>query len=96
MRRPESGVFPWMPPPERFAPPIDFTLAIPCLQEKGSVSMTRNAKSPEGEPGVPKIVDARHLRREIQEVAFRKGLIPYIPGETPTVVKDTDEGGLHS
>jgi len=25
------------------------------------------------------IVDARHLPREIQEVAYRKGLIPYIP-----------------
>jgi hypothetical protein len=29
------------------------------------------------------IVDARRLRREIQEAAFRKGLIPYIPGEKP-------------
>ena len=27
------------------------------------------------------IVDARHLPREIQEEAFRKGLIPYIPGD---------------
>jgi hypothetical protein len=27
------------------------------------------------------IVDARRLKREIQEEAFRKGLIPYIPGE---------------
>jgi hypothetical protein len=27
------------------------------------------------------IVDARHLRREIQEEAFRRGLIPYLPGE---------------
>ncbi|QDV37697.1 hypothetical protein ElP_56400 [Tautonia plasticadhaerens] len=26
-------------------------------------------------------LDARRLRREIQEEAFRKGLIPYIPGE---------------
>src|SRR5262249_21321297 len=25
------------------------------------------------------IVDARHLKREYQEEAFRKGLIPYIP-----------------
>ena len=25
------------------------------------------------------IVDARHLRREIQEEAFRQGLIPYVP-----------------
>ncbi len=25
------------------------------------------------------IVDARHMPREIQEVAYRKGLIPYIP-----------------
>src|SRR4051794_7514685 len=27
------------------------------------------------------VVDARHLRKEIQEEAYRKGLIPYIPGE---------------
>jgi hypothetical protein len=29
------------------------------------------------------IVDARRLKREVQEEAFRKGLIPYIPGEPP-------------
>jgi hypothetical protein len=29
------------------------------------------------------VVDARRLKREIQEEAFRKGLIPSIPGETP-------------
>ena len=40
------------------------------------------------------IVDARHLRREVQEEAFRKGMIPYIPGEKPPVGKDTDEKGL--
>src|SRR4051794_21778383 len=27
------------------------------------------------------LVDARHLKREFQEEAFRKGLIPYIPGD---------------
>ncbi len=27
------------------------------------------------------VIDARHAPREIQEEAFRKGLIPYIPGE---------------
>jgi hypothetical protein len=27
------------------------------------------------------IVDARHLKREFQEEALRKGLIPYIPGD---------------
>jgi hypothetical protein len=27
------------------------------------------------------MIDARHAPREIQEIAFRKGLIPYIPGE---------------
>jgi hypothetical protein len=27
------------------------------------------------------IIDARHAPRQIQEEAFRKGLIPYIPGE---------------
>jgi len=30
-------------------------------------------------------VDARRLKREIQEEAFQKGLIPYIPGEKPVV-----------
>jgi hypothetical protein len=29
------------------------------------------------------VVDARQLRREVQEEAFRKGLIPYISGEKP-------------
>jgi hypothetical protein len=29
------------------------------------------------------IVDARRLKREVQEEAFRKGLIPYVPGEQP-------------
>jgi len=27
------------------------------------------------------IVDARHVPRQIQEEAFHKGLIPYVPGE---------------
>ncbi len=27
------------------------------------------------------MIDARHAPREVQEIAFRKGLIPYIPGE---------------
>lgn len=27
------------------------------------------------------IVDARHMPRQIQEEAFRRGMIPYIPGE---------------
>lgn len=26
------------------------------------------------------VLDARHLRREVQEEAFRQGLIPYLPG----------------
>ena len=55
--------------------------------------MTRNAKSPEGEPGVPEIVDARHLRREIQEVAFRKGLIPDVPGEKPADDRNDGDTG---
>ena len=29
------------------------------------------------------IVDARHLKREFQEEAFRKGLVPYIPADRP-------------
>ena len=36
------------------------------------------------------LVDARFLKREIQEEALRKGLIPYIP-ERPQPVKDDDE-----
>jgi hypothetical protein len=42
------------------------------------------------------VVDARRLRRGVQEEAYRKGLIPYIPGEQPTAEKRTDdEEGLH-
>ena len=37
------------------------------------------------------IVDARHLRREVQEEAYRKGLIPYIPGEKPAEGEPTAE-----
>jgi Domain of unknown function (DUF6398) len=37
------------------------------------------------------VVDTRHLRREVQEEAYRKGLIPYMPGERPTAEKSTDE-----
>lgn len=29
------------------------------------------------------LVDARYVPREIQEIAYQKGLIPYIPGEKP-------------
>jgi hypothetical protein len=36
------------------------------------------------------LVDARSLKREIQEEALRKGLIPYIP-ERPQPLKDDDE-----
>lgn len=32
------------------------------------------------------IVDARALPREIQEIAYEKGLIPYLPGEPPDEV----------
>jgi hypothetical protein len=37
------------------------------------------------------MLDARRLRPEIQEEAFQKGLIPYLPGKRPGVEKDTDE-----
>ena len=36
------------------------------------------------------LVDARILKREIQEEALRKGLIPYIP-ERPQPLKEDDE-----
>ena len=36
------------------------------------------------------LVDARILKREVQEEALRKGLIPYIP-ERPQPLKDEDE-----
>ena len=39
------------------------------------------------------LVDARFLKREIQEEALRKGLIPYIP-ERPQPLKDDDEDDL--
>ena len=35
------------------------------------------------------VVDARHLKREFQEEALRKGLIPYIPGDR---ADDSTEG----
>jgi len=37
------------------------------------------------------VVDARHLRKEVQEEAYRKGLIPYIPGEKPAEGEATAE-----
>jgi hypothetical protein len=37
------------------------------------------------------IVDARRLKREVQEEAFRKGLIPYVPGEKPVEGEPTTE-----
>lgn len=37
------------------------------------------------------IVDARRLKRELQEEAFRQGLIPYVPGEKTSDAPD--EGG---
>jgi Domain of unknown function (DUF6398) len=37
------------------------------------------------------IVDARHLKRDVQEQALRKGLIPYIPGEKPAASEATTE-----
>ena len=36
-------------------------------------------------------MDARHLKREVQEEAFHKGLIPYIPGEKPAEGEATAE-----
>jgi hypothetical protein len=36
------------------------------------------------------LVDARYLKREFQEEALRKGLIPYLP-ERPQPLKDDDE-----
>ena len=41
------------------------------------------------------LVDARYLKREFQEEALRKGLIPYIP-KRPQPLKDEDkQDGLH-
>ena len=37
------------------------------------------------------LVDARHLKREIQEEALRKGLIPYIPERPPSLREDEGE-----
>jgi len=42
------------------------------------------------------VLDARRLKREVQEEAYRKGLIPFIPGDKPTAEKSTDgDEGLH-
>jgi hypothetical protein len=38
------------------------------------------------------ILDARRLKREVQEEALRKGLIPYLPGEKPREVGSKEEG----
>jgi hypothetical protein len=37
------------------------------------------------------VLDARHLKREVQEEAFRKGLIPYIPGDRQAASEATTE-----
>ncbi len=37
------------------------------------------------------VLDARHLRREVQEETYRKGLFPYIPEKKPPAEKTTDE-----
>ena len=37
------------------------------------------------------VLDARRLKREVQEEAFQKGLIPYIPGEKPGAGEATTE-----
>jgi len=37
------------------------------------------------------ILDARHLKRELQEEAFRKGLIPYLPEKHPPVKESDDQ-----
>jgi hypothetical protein len=37
------------------------------------------------------LVDARFLKREIQEEALRKGLIPYIPERPQPVKGDEDQ-----
>jgi hypothetical protein len=36
------------------------------------------------------IVDVRHLPREIQEEAFERGMIPYLPGEGDASAQDKD------
>ena len=37
------------------------------------------------------VLDARRLKREVQEEAYRKGLIPYIPGKKPVEGESTEE-----
>jgi Domain of unknown function (DUF6398) len=37
------------------------------------------------------IVDARRLKREVQEEAYRKGLIPYVPGERSAGDESADD-----
>jgi hypothetical protein len=44
------------------------------------------------------IMDARRLRREVQEEAYRKGLIPYVPGQKPVEgePKEEETGGAQA
>lgn len=37
------------------------------------------------------VVDARILKRELQEIAFNQGLIPYIPERPPTLDEDGED-----
>ena len=37
------------------------------------------------------MVDVRHAPREVQEIAFKKGLIPYIPADRQEGMSDGEE-----
>ncbi len=53
--------------------PFDFNWSLPSRADSNSIAwmVTVNGM----------IVDIRHMPREVQEIAFEKGLIPYIPDD---------------
>ena len=52
---------------------LDWTWMLPSRREDSPIAWLISVNG--------YILDARHVSREIQELAFEKGLIPYIPGE---------------
>jgi tetratricopeptide (TPR) repeat protein len=63
--------------------PFDTEWTLPSLIEQNPMAWIIQVN------GLP--VDARHMPREIQEQAYRKGLIPYLPSETPGDPVDVEE-----
>jgi len=60
---------------------LDWTWMLPSRQDDSPLAWMISVNG--------YIVDARYVSREVQELAFEKGLIPYIPGEKQDGEKDT-------